>query len=333
MKYAIETHRLSKTFYHQRGLLDFFRPSKKVEETIAVDKVNLTMEKGEVLGLLGPNGAGKTTLIKMLCTAIIPSSGTAKIYGYDVVKEDYRVKRLISLVSSDERSFFWRLTGKENMRFFASLHKLLNKEAEKRIDHVLDLFDLKDVADIRFNEYSTGMKQKLSIARGLLSKPKIMFLDEPTKGLDPVSALTLQNLIKERVVSHFGNSVLFTTHILSEAEKLADRIVILNRGQMIVSGSTEEIKSNYQESEKYHIEVNNLSEKEVGKIADIENVVSFSWLHSSNGRIHMEIRLLKDKGDISDILKFILQNNGRILRCTLIEKAFEDLFYSLVQHP
>lgn len=332
MQYAIETYDLSKRFQHQRGLLGLFQRSKKAEETIAVDKVNIKVEEGEVFGLLGHNGAGKTTLIKLLCTAIIPSSGTAKIHGYDITREGNHVRNLIGLVSSDERSFFWRLTGKENLIFFASLYKIPKKESEKRINNLLELFDLREAANIRFNEYSTGMKQKLGIARGLLNKPSILFLDEPTKGLDPASAHILRNLIKERVVRHLGNSVIVTTHILSEVEHLCNKIAVMNYGKIVASGSIEDIKSSFQKYEKYHLQIENLSDVDIDEIARMENIISYSRLFSTDGVIDIEISLLKNTKKISDILKFILQNNGKIRKCALIEPTFEEVFQSIVEN-
>lgn len=331
MRYAIETYELTKKFRHQRGLVDVFRSSKGGAETTAVDNITIKVEDREIFGLLGPNGAGKTTFIKLLCTLVLPSSGTAKIYGYDVVKEEDRVKRLIGFVTSEERSFFWRLTGRENLRFFASLYKLPKKETEKRIEELFELFDLKEVSDRRFNECSTGLKQRLAIARGLLSKPRILFLDEPTRGLDPISANTLQDIIKERIVGHLGNSVFVTTHILSEIEQLCSSIAVMNHGRIIANGRMEEIKSSFQKYEKYHIEVKNFSEADFQRITQMEGIVGCSMPFHNNGSVNIEVRLRKNTRDISDILKFILQNNGRIVKCTMEETTFEDIFHSLFQ--
>lgn len=327
MSYAIETCDLSKNFKHQRGLIDFFRPSKRVLETVAVNKVNVKVEEGGVFGLLGPNGAGKTTFIKMLCTLVTPTSGTARIYGFDVGREERQVRGLVGLVASDERSFFWRLTGRENLSFFASLYRAPKEETEKRIDELVELLDLTDVAEMRFNEYSTGMKQRLAIARGLLHKPRILFLDEPTRGLDPMSAHTLRGLIKERVVHHLGNSVLVTTHILSEAEQLCNRIALMDHGKIVANGSIEEIKSSFHNHVTYHLDVKNFSEEDIHRISRIRNVASCLKHCKDDDVLGIEINLFKTSGDISEVLKFIFENNGIILKCTMKETTLEDIFH------
>lgn len=330
MKYAIETSRLTKRFYHQRGLIDLFRPSRKIVDTIAVNEVTLRVEQGIICGLLGSNGAGKTTFIKMLCTSILPSSGTAMIYGYDITRHEQQVKRLIGLVSSDERSFFWRLTGKQNLRFFAKLYKLPSNEIDKRIEHLFELFDLTYASDVRFNEYSTGMKQKLAIARGLLSRPKILFLDEPTKGLDPISANALRKLIKERVVGHLGNTVLVTTHILPEAEQLCDSIAVMDHGRIVASGSVGDITSAAQKYDKYNLTVQNISATDIQELLRMEDIINNSRLVHTNGAVSFEISLLKNSGAISHVLRYILNNNGKVLKCAIEDTTFEDVFHSII---
>ncbi|MEK7816918.1 MAG: ABC transporter ATP-binding protein, partial [Actinomycetota bacterium] len=152
-----------------------------------MNNVNLTVNRGEIFGLLGPNGAGKTTLTKMLCTLILPTRGEATICGHDLIGQQGKIKSSIALISSEERSFYWRLSGRENLRFFAALYGLSRSRAEKRIPELLVQVDMEAAAERRFQEYSTGMKQRMALARGLLADPEVFFMDEPTKGLDPVA--------------------------------------------------------------------------------------------------------------------------------------------------
>ncbi len=242
MRYTIETCELTKKFGLQKGFTDFFLHPFRKDEITAVEEVNIKIEKGELFGILGPNGAGKTTLIKMLCTLILPSEGTAHINGYDLVKDSGKVRRSIGFITSDERSFYWRLTGRQNLKFFASLHNYYSNDAEVRIDELLSLVGLKDRADDEFLSYSAGMKQRMAIARGLLNDPAVLFMDEPTKALDPGAAQNLRGFIKEHIIGDEGKTVFLSTHNLPEAEELCDRIAIIDEGRIKVIGTLEGLK-------------------------------------------------------------------------------------------
>ena len=243
LKYAIETHKLTKKFALQKGFTDFFLHPLAKDEITAVEEVNIKIEKGELFGILGPNGAGKTTLIKMLCTLIVPTEGTAYVNGYDLAKDSGKVRESIGFITADERSFYWRLTGRQNLKFFASLHNFYSDEAEKRVNELLSLIGLENRADDRFLSYSSGMKQRMAIARGLLNDPAVVFMDEPTKALDPGAAHTLREFIKEHIVKEQGTTVFLSTHHLGEAEQLCDRITIIDEGKIKVIGTIEELKS------------------------------------------------------------------------------------------
>jgi ABC-2 type transport system ATP-binding protein len=206
----------------------------------AVRDVDLTVERGEIFGLLGPNGAGKTTLTKMLCTLLLPSSGSATICGYDLVKQQAKIKQSIALISSEERSFYWRLSGRENLKFFAALYGLTAAYTKQRIPEVLELVHMTEAADRRFQEYSTGMKQRMALARGLLADPEIFFMDEPTKGLDPVAVRQLHEFIRDQLVSQ-GKTVILATHHLVEAEQVCDRVGIMHGGEMKACGRVRDL--------------------------------------------------------------------------------------------
>lgn len=243
MKYIIETHELTKKFALQKGFTDFFLHPFRKDEITAVEEVNIKIEKGELFGILGPNGAGKTTLIKMLCTLISPTEGTAYVNGYDIAKDSGKVRESIGFITADERSFYWRLTGRQNLKFFACLHNFYSYDAEKRVDELLSLIGLENRADDRFLSYSAGMKQRMAIARGLLNDPAVVFMDEPTKALDPGAAQNLREFIRERIVKEQGKTIFLSTHHLGEAEQLCDRIVIIDEGKIKVIGTIGELKS------------------------------------------------------------------------------------------
>ncbi|MCK9564905.1 MAG: ABC transporter ATP-binding protein [Methanothrix sp.] len=245
--YAIETRELTKRFVLDRGFLDVIRNTGKRDVLTTLDCVNIKVRKGEVLGLLGPNGAGKSTLIKILCTLILPSEGNAYVNGYDVVKKGQKARSSIGFVTTDERSFYWRLSGRENLQFFATLHNLPKTQAKARIDELLDVVQLKNRADEPFLNYSAGMKQRMAIARGLLNDPVVLFMDEPTRSLDPAAAKNLRGFIKEHIVRERGKTVFISTHQLDEAEQLCDQVAILDGGRIKVQGSPAELKASLSE--------------------------------------------------------------------------------------
>jgi ABC-2 type transport system ATP-binding protein len=224
LEYAIETSELTKRF---NGL-------------VAVDKLNISVEQGEVFGLLGPNGAGKTTTISMLCTLLKPSSGSAKVNGFDIVKQDTQVRNSIGIVFQDP-SIDDRLTGRENLYMHANLYGVPTSEQKPRIDRVLKLVELDARADDLMRTYSGGMRRRLEIARGLIHYPKILFLDEPTIGLDPQTREHIWTYIEDLRKAHEVTMIL-TTHYMDEADRLSDRIAIMDYGKIVASDTPVKLK-------------------------------------------------------------------------------------------
>ncbi len=247
--YAIEIVNLTKEFISARSL---FSPLsyrfKKEDVTIAVNNINLQIREGELFGLIGPNGAGKTTLIKLLSSVILPTRGTAKVAGYDILQEEEKVKASIGVVSSDERSFYGRLTGRQNLDFFAKLYNLTLIQAKTKIKELSELLEIEE-PDKRFNEYSTGIKQRLSIARSLLNNPKVLFMDEPTKSLDPIASRNLRKFIRERLLQRQKITIFLATHNLDEIVYLADRLAIMDKGLIKASGTIDELRQTIGNSE------------------------------------------------------------------------------------
>ncbi len=241
-EFAIEITNLSKVFYPAKSLSQvIINLLGRRKSVTAVDSINLRIKHGELFVLMGSNGAGKTTLIKIITGLILPSQGTAIVNGCDVVRKEITVKKFIGLATGEERSFYWRLTGRQNMEFFAALHDIKRKEAKKIIDDLMALLDIKD-PDKKFQEYSTGIKQRFSIARSLLNDPKVIFMDEPTKNLDPLSAESIRTFIKKELVENRKKTVIFCTHNLSEAVMLGDRIAIMDSGRVKACDSLEGLR-------------------------------------------------------------------------------------------
>lgn len=196
----------------------------------AIQDINLSIGYGDIFGLMGPNGAGKTTLFKILSTLILPTSGEAFVADNNI-KEADKVKGSIGFISSDERSFYWRLSGRENLKFFAALYNLSPSEIKQRIDWAAETIGINEFIDRRFDSYSTGMKQKMSIARSLICKPRVLFVDEPTKGLDPMSASHIVEILKK--LSDEGITLFIITHNTEEAKELCQKVAVMNNGRIL----------------------------------------------------------------------------------------------------
>jgi ABC-2 type transport system ATP-binding protein len=224
-------------------------------EVHALRDVSLTIAPGEFFGLFGPNGAGKTTLIRILATLVTPTSGTAQVHGLDVVQQSGRVRGLIGLVFSNENSFYGRLTGQQNLEFFAALQNLSGPVASRRITELFELFDLARAAHKPVQTYSTGMRQKLNVARALLHNPPVIFLDEPTKGMDVLTAETLRTLLRQELVERQHKTVLLTTHDLQEMEALCDRVGILEDGHLRAVGAPADLIREASASVIYELEL------------------------------------------------------------------------------
>jgi len=216
--------------------------TRKFNDFTAVDHINLQVEKGTVFGFLGPNGAGKSTTIRMLCTLLTPSSGTATVAGFDLIREPAEVRRKIGLVS-EKLILYPRLTAAENLMFFGRMYGMEESHLRKRIDELLGLVQLTPFKDKLIGGFSSGMRQRVNIIRGLLHDPEILFLDEPTTALDPQSTRFVRDLVKD-LRSH-GRTIVLTTHVMEEADELSDRIEIIDHGKIIGSGTPQALKDRF----------------------------------------------------------------------------------------
>lgn len=246
MKTIIEVQDLRREYVTYKGA---FR--KKKEAVEAVRGISFNVDRGEIFGLLGQNGAGKTTTIKMLTTLLAPTSGVCKVFGYDTFGQEKQIRKRINFIFGGEMGVYRRLSARDNLRYFANLYLMDTDLRESRIDEILELVELTDAADRLAETYSKGMIQRLQIARGLINDPEIIFMDEPTVGLDPLGAHMLRDIIRK--LRQEGKTVLLTTHYLPEAEELCDRMVILNHGQIVAQGTPEEIKGTHETLEDAYI--------------------------------------------------------------------------------
>ena len=217
----------------------------------ALKGISFSIQRGEIFGLLGPNGAGKSTTIKILSTMLLPTSGEVEISGFDIYKDEQKIRERINFIFGGERSLYFRLSAEDNLFYFADLYKISRKKQLELVPELLELVGLGNVGKRRVETFSKGMKQRLQIARALLNDPEIIFLDEPSIGLDPVGALELRNIIKE--LAKKGKTILLTTHYMAEAEELCDRIAIINHGEIVTCGTLPEIASLISDEERTKI--------------------------------------------------------------------------------
>ena len=244
---AIEVSHLRRIFASHIGVI-----KRTTKEVIAVEDVSFEIKEGELFGLLGPNGAGKTTTVKMLTTLLIPTSGSASVKGFDVVHRADEVRKRIGFIFGGERGLYWRLSGIDNLRYFASLYNVDYDITKKRIPYLLDMVGLNGRGDEKVQGYSRGMKQRLHVARTLLHNPDVLFLDEPTLGLDPVGAREFRQVILN--LQSEKKTILLTTHYMFEADALCDRIAIIDHGRIIASDTPGGLKSHVRDLNVVEVE-------------------------------------------------------------------------------
>ncbi|MBQ7491274.1 MAG: ABC transporter ATP-binding protein [Clostridia bacterium] len=248
METVIEVKNLRREYVTRRGI---WKREKRVVK--AVDGISFAVRRGEIFGLLGQNGAGKTTTIKMLTTLLAPTEGTCKVLGWNTFGEEKRIRARINFIFGGELGIYRRLSAWDNLRYFSNLYLIPRREQDAHIQKILELVDLAERADDLAETYSKGMLQRLQIARGLINDPEILFMDEPTVGLDPVGARMLRDIIRR--LKEQGKTVLVTTHNLAEVEELCDRLVIINKGKVVARGTPAEIKGGAETLEDAYVKL------------------------------------------------------------------------------
>ena len=256
---AISIRNLSKTYPSPfRRLRAFFRRPVK-EPVEALRDVTFEVQSGEIFGLIGRNGAGKTTLTQIVATLVQPTAGKVTVRGSDSVRHDEQVRRQIGLATAEKRSFYWRLTGEQNLMFFSRLHGLSDRIAKQRIRELFAKLELEEVARRRFGEMSTGNKQRLAVARAMLSSPPILLLDEPTRSLDPLAAARMRQMISSLAQQDPPVTVLLTSHNLAEVETLCERVAIISRGEIRAIDTPQHLRSLTSKSEQVHLTVSGVN--------------------------------------------------------------------------
>jgi ABC-2 type transport system ATP-binding protein len=317
---AIEAEGLRRTYRTHTGTL-----RRKTKEIEAVRGVSFAIEPGELFGLLGPNGAGKTTTIKMLITLLLPTAGSARVLGLDVVKDAQAVRKRIGYVFGGERGVYERLSGYDNLRYFAELYGVPPREQRRRIEELLELVGLKGREHERAEGYSRGMKQRLHVARGLLHDPEVLFLDEPTIGLDPVGARDVRATIGSLTAA--GKTVLLTTHYMFEADALCDRIAVITQGSIVAEGTPADLKRGVADGTVVEVEVYGVGDEALERVRTLGGVKAVAVEEREQAQV-----LVVQTGPGAELTQAILGclNGSDVGRISHREPTLEDAYVALV---
>jgi ABC-2 type transport system ATP-binding protein len=326
--FAVEARQLSRDYVSTKRSHVFGKKSTTIIR--ALDRVDFEIHDGELFGLLGPNGAGKTTTVKILCTLLEPTNGHAFVKGYDVVKDGGHVRKIVNMVAGGERMLYYRLTGRENLKYFADLYDVPKRDVTTRVDNLLELMGLSDRADDEVEKYSKGMRQRLQVCRGLINDPQVLFLDEPTLGLDVNIAKDLRSFIREKVVREQGKTVLLTTHYMFEAEEMCDRVGFLSKGKLVAVGKPEELKREVPSGFSIELLVARLTEEIASSLRQLESVkrvITTDYEGEAEGEKvdRLVIDVDSDKAP-PQILNHLASKPCRVVSFNLRGPTLEDLF-------
>jgi ABC-2 type transport system ATP-binding protein len=340
--FAIEAKHLIKKFPARAGTGDkpvdgppaptrrrwpFTRKEPKTMFT-AVNGVDLQIERGEIFGLLGPNGAGKSTTIRMLCTLLEPTSGTAQVNGFDVVNQANDVRRSLGTVLAGERSIYWKLSGRENLDYFAALYHIPAAIAQKRVDELIDRMELKDRANELVEKYSTGMRQRIAIAKALLARPPILLLDEPTLGLDPQAARRVRELIGE--LKQEGHTILLTTHYMEEADQLSDRIGIIDKGKVIALDTPTGLKRRIDQREVIRLEIAGWHDEIEDKLKSISGIETVTTRQQDKADLwEVNLHVQNSRAALPYIVELMSVNGTQLVNMNIVKPSLEDIFIHL----
>ena len=317
---AIEVSHLRRIFSSQIGVI-----KRTTREVVAVDDVSFQIQEGELFGLLGPNGAGKTTTLKMLTTLLIPTLGSATVKGFDVVARADEVRKRIGFIFGGERGLYWRLSGIDNLRYFASLYSVDPDVTKKRIPYLLEMVGLNGRGDEKVQGYSRGMKQRLHVARTLLHDPDVLFLDEPTLGLDPVGARDFRQVILD--LQSKKKTILLTTHYMFEADALCDRIAVINHGRIIALDTPSGLKTHVRDLNVVEVEIFGAPESVLDKLRALPFADSLSVEEQGQKQL-LQIQTSRGAEAVPDVMAAL--EGLKIGRVIVREPTLEDAYVRLV---
>lgn len=302
---------------------------RKTLTVTALAGLSLSVEQGCFYSLLGPNGAGKTTAIKILCTLLLPDAGTARVAGLDVVRQDRDVRARIGVSIRGERSVYWKLTGRQNLEYFASLYGFRGEHAHQRISETVEVIGLAERIDDYVERYSMGMKQRLAIGCAILHRPPILFLDEPTIGLDPVAGRSLRTFIRDELCRQNGTTVLYTTHYMYEAEELSDRVAIVHHGRLLAEGTPLELRENLHQYRIFEAHVGALAPETLAVLNEHPLIERITSQDSPRGGVEVRIQTRDRATPITPLVEILTRDGGELHALHVVRPTLEDVFVTL----
>ena len=327
---AIKTENLTRVYKVKGDKKGRGNGEESRKTLVALDGVSLEIYEGELFGLLGPNGAGKTTLIKILTTLLAPSGGAAFVDGLDVVKQATEVRHRINMVSGGETSGYGILTVRENLWMFSQFYGIAWKDAYTRIDEMLKVVELEDKANTRISNLSTGQRQRMNFCRGFITDPKVIFLDEPTLGLDVSVARLVREFTRDWMQKHPDRTVLLTTHYMAEADELCDRIAIIDHGKVLACDTPANLKRMMQRQPVFEIDTSGINVRGIEQLRRTPGVVRVTAEAQLGASAYKLNFILEDESAIGPVVSTLTSLGGSIIALQKNEPTLEDVFVKLV---
>ncbi len=322
---------VEKSFPQTASVKEFVRSFGRVPRRRVLRAIDLRIGRGELFGLLGPNGAGKTSLLKLMATLSIPDRGRIILDGVDVVRRPLEAKRRIAFCPAEERSFYYRLSGRANLAFFGSLVGLRGRELHRRIDEVAELVNLSEALGRPYRTYSSGMRQRLTVARAMLGDPQVLFLDEPTRAVDPIHADALRRLIRDELVGRRHKTVVLATNLLDEAWQLCDRIAVINGGEVVAIGPPASLTDMHRRL-RYNVVLENVGSDVVRRAEQIVGSGAVDVDLVVDGSISMNIEFDPTADTLTELLVAMLHDGARVRSLRSLEPEPMDVFKQVTQY-
>jgi ABC-2 type transport system ATP-binding protein len=325
---AVDVSAVRKTFPKSFGYIAWLRGFGRAERREVLSDITFGIAPGELFGLLGANGAGKSTMLRILAGIVLPDSGRVVVGGADAVRQPIEMRRRIGLCTGEERSFYYRLSARSNLEYFGALAGIRRAGLRRRVEAVAATVDLSADLDRRFDQFSAGMRQRLSFARALLADPEVLLLDEPTRAVDPVHTYQLRRMVREELVNRQGKTVVLATNLLDEAWELCDRIAVLRGGRIVTIASPEELGRMTRGALRYAVEIDALDEALVARVRAVPGVIGFTLAPVDRGTL-LSIDLDEDPRTLTKLMRAVSANGVSVssIRPEVVRPA--DIFSRL----
>jgi len=325
----LDVHAITKTFPTALGLVPWVRKLGRVDRRVALDGVSFGVRRGELFGILGANGAGKSTILRIVAGLIVPDGGTVRVDGINGRTAPLALRRKVGLCCTDDRSFYYRLSARRNLEYFGTMAGLGGARLRRRIDEVVRLVDLSENLDLRFDAFSSGMKQRLGIARGLLPDPALLILDEPTRAVDPTHTASIRAFVRDELVGRQGKTVLLATNVLEEAWELCDRIAVLRKGRVAAIAPPAALGASRAGTVRYAISIDRTDDELIARTRAVPGLVHLE-IASDGERAQLNVELDAEPRTLTELLRAVSANGVCVASIRPQERRPADVFADLI---